>query len=347
MKGVHAVWKGGSSVRVELDGAMVHVDAGSGSSRLPPPDLAFVTHVHQDHVEQLADCMAAWGKSLWYASEQSSEFLRLGYGVEIAAVPQMVTRDYPGGLRVELLPAGHLPGAVAVSARGCHGSRMLATGDWCPRPVAGTPPSRFDSARGVDLLCLSVAGRNYSCGGPGLLEVLKAADADGWRRLVLQSDVLGLELQALQALNDGWRAGPLLEWRVCACEEVSRRLHLLGARQPAFTLPEPDTLDSAVEPVLLLVAGSLADSTHSFQGIWERHGRGALLLVRAGSNLPRRDVAPDIMTFRVNTHATQEEQDLLVRNLSPKRVVKYHDGIRQQLVSEDQTSSSVAGTELK
>jgi Cft2 family RNA processing exonuclease len=129
-----------------------------------PADLVFCSHAHADHARGLLPLHRAHPKLPIYASELTTELLPLNWLDETVprfcqALPWRRPLEVQPGLTVELIPAGHLPGAAALLLTYQGESRAytaLYTGDFQlsnSRLVDGFP---LDELRGLkpDVLLL-------------------------------------------------------------------------------------------------------------------------------------------------------------------------------------------------
>jgi DNA ligase 1 len=110
-------------------------------------DFAFISHAHADHFapHQRILCSTATRRLIEarYGAAGKAEFLSLDFGE---------SHLMGGGYRVELLPAGHIPGsAMLFVERLDDGATLLHTGDFKTRPAAG---AELNQARRADTLIM-------------------------------------------------------------------------------------------------------------------------------------------------------------------------------------------------
>ena len=91
------------------------------SSQIPPVELAFCSHAHDDHARGLLQLHQAFPQLPIYASEVTVELLPLNWQdsqVDAAqfcqSLPWQESIQLDDDLTIKLFPAGHLPGAAAV-----------------------------------------------------------------------------------------------------------------------------------------------------------------------------------------------------------------------------------------
>lgn len=108
-------------------------------------DFAFISHAHADHFapHRRILCSTATRQLIEgrFGSAAGAEFLSLDFGE---------SHLLEGGYRVELLPAGHIPGsAMLFVERLADGATLLHTGDFKTRAAAGAEPNEARRADNV------------------------------------------------------------------------------------------------------------------------------------------------------------------------------------------------------
>ncbi len=88
---------------------------------VPPAELVFCSHAHEDHCRGLLDLHRAFPQMPIYTSEVTAKLLPLHWSQQpeteaswYRALPWRVPIDIAPDLQIELYPAGHLPGAAAI-----------------------------------------------------------------------------------------------------------------------------------------------------------------------------------------------------------------------------------------
>ncbi len=134
-----------------------------------PVDLVLISHAHPDHARGLLALHQAFPLLPIYASEVTSKLLPLNWleqqGNEIApfcqALPLRSPLQFKDGLVAELIPAGHLPGAVAILLTYTtqqHSYKLLYTGDFFLSNSRLVEGMRLDELRGLELDVLIIEG---------------------------------------------------------------------------------------------------------------------------------------------------------------------------------------------
>ncbi len=135
-----------------------------------PVDLVLISHAHPDHARGLLALHQAFPLLPIYASEVTSKLLPLNWleqedGKEIAqfcqALPLRSPLQFKDGLVAELIPAGHLPGAVAILLTYTtqqHSYKLLYTGDFFLSNSRLVEGLRLDELRGLELDVLIIEG---------------------------------------------------------------------------------------------------------------------------------------------------------------------------------------------
>jgi Cft2 family RNA processing exonuclease len=190
----------------DLDTLLAQVDA--------PADLVLCSHAHADHARGLLPLHRAHPSLPIYASELTTELLPLNWLNETVprfcqALPWRTPLEIQPGLTVELIPAGHLPGAAAflLTYQGDRPYRALYTGDFLlsnSRLVDGFP---LDELRGLKPDVLLLEGSYGTARFPHrrqqenqLAERIHRAISDG-QSVLLPTPTLGLGQELLLLLR--------------------------------------------------------------------------------------------------------------------------------------------------
>ncbi|MBF1990461.1 MBL fold metallo-hydrolase [Fischerella thermalis] len=191
--------------------------ARRGSSPLPA-DFVFVSHAHPDHARGLLKLHQAFPLLPIYASEVTSKLLPLNWldqdSQELSqfcqALPLRSPLEVKDGLVVELFPAGHLPGAVAILFTYTTPQRtykLLYTGDFFLSNSRLVEGLRLEELRGLQLDVLIIEGTYGTSRHPHrrnqenqLAERINRAIADCYS-VLMPTPALGLGQELLMLLR--------------------------------------------------------------------------------------------------------------------------------------------------
>ncbi|PLZ48309.1 MBL fold metallo-hydrolase, partial [Fischerella thermalis] len=191
--------------------------ARRGSSPLPA-DFVFVSHAHPDHARGLLKLHQAFPLLPIYASEVTSKLLPLNWldqdSQELSqfcqALPLRSPLEVKDGLVVELFPAGHLPGAVAILFTYTTPQRtykLLYTGDFFLSNSRLVEGLRLEELRGLQLDVLIIEGTYGTSRHPHrrnqenqLAERINRAIADRYS-VLMPTPALGLGQELLMLLR--------------------------------------------------------------------------------------------------------------------------------------------------
>ena len=236
-----------------------------------PADLVLVSHAHPDHARGLLNLHQAFPLLPIYASEVTSKLLPLNW---LDQDPQEIPRlchalplrspiEILEGLVVELFPAGHLPGAVAILLTYTTQERvykLLYTGDFFLSNSRLVEGLRLEELRGLELNVLIIEGTYGTSRHPHrrnqenqLAERINRAIADR-SSVLLPTPALGLGQELLMLLRshhhftgrdlDIWVDGAV----ATGCDAYLELLPHLPASVQNFARHQPLFWDERVRP---------------------------------------------------------------------------------------------------
>jgi Cft2 family RNA processing exonuclease len=191
--------------------------ARRGRSPLPA-DFVLVSHAHPDHARGLLTLHQAFPLLPIYGSEVTSKLLPLNWPNQnlqdisqfCQALPLRSPVEIKDGLVVELFPAGHLPGAVAMLLTYTTSQRsykLLYTGDFFLSNSRLVEGLRLEELRGLELDALIIEGTYGTSRHPHrrnqenqLAERVNRAIADSYS-VLLPTPALGLGQELLMLLR--------------------------------------------------------------------------------------------------------------------------------------------------
>ncbi|MCG6133411.1 MAG: MBL fold metallo-hydrolase [Nostoc sp. LLA-1] len=183
-----------------------------------PADVVLISHAHPDHAKGLLDLHQAFPLLPIYASEVTSKLLPLNWlDQDPKKIPQLCHAlplrspvEIQEGLVVELFPAGHLPGAVAILLTYTTAERsykLLYTGDFFLSNSRLVEGLRLEELRGIELNVLIIEGTYGTARHPHrrnqenqLAERINRAIADRCS-VLLPTPALGLGQELLMLLR--------------------------------------------------------------------------------------------------------------------------------------------------
>jgi Cft2 family RNA processing exonuclease len=326
-----------------------------------PADLVLVSHAHPDHARGLLELHQTFPLLPIYASEVTSKLLPLNWlDQDPEKIPQLCHAlplrspvEIQAGLVVELFPAGHLPGAVAILITYTSDERsykLLYTGDFFLSNSRLVEGLRLEELRGLDVNVLIIEGTYGTSRHPHrrhqenqLAERINRAIADGCS-VLLPTPALGLGQELLMLLRshhhftgrdlDIWVDGAV----ATGCDTYLELLPHLPPSVQNFARHQPLFWDERVRPRVrrlqrenLSTLGKspcivLTDATANFQQYCQPETGPWLILL------------PEKIDIKVNTNSTTttEESYLLaqhsdgpgttqlIHNLRPQHVVFIH-----------------------
>jgi Cft2 family RNA processing exonuclease len=244
--------------------------ARQGKSPLPA-DFVLTSHAHPDHARGLLKIHEMYPLLPIYGSEVTSKLLPLNWLERedkenlhfCQALPLRSPIELKPGLVLELFPAGHLPGAVAILLTYTTPQRtykLLYTGDFFLSNSRLVEGFRLDELRGLELDVLIVEGSYGTARHPHrrnqenqLAERINRAIADGYSVLMPSSGLgLGQELLMLLRSHHHFTGRDLDIWVdgtvAIGCDKYLELLPHLPASVQNFARHQPLFWDERVRP---------------------------------------------------------------------------------------------------
>jgi len=128
-----------------------------------PVDFVFCSHAHRDHAQCLTELSQKYSQIPIYSSKITREFLKLqGFLSQSHVLPWRSPVEVAPNLKIELFPAGHLPGAAAILLTYGQNSRtykVLYTGDFSLSKLQLVEGLSLEELRGIspDVLILEAS----------------------------------------------------------------------------------------------------------------------------------------------------------------------------------------------
>jgi Cft2 family RNA processing exonuclease len=327
-----------------------------------PADLVLISHAHSDHARGLLALHQSFPTLPIYGSEVTSKLLPLNWldenPEEISAFCQALPLRSPvevfDGLIVELFPAGHLPGAVAILIT-YHSSqrdyKILYTGDFFLSNSRLVEGLRLEELRGLDLDVLLIEGSYGTSRYPHrrnqenqLAERIHRAIAEHCS-VILPTPALGLGQELLMLLRshhhftgrdlDIWVDGAV----AAGCDAYLELLPHLPASVQNFARHQPLFWDERVRPRvrrlqpenLSLLGKSpcivLTDPTIDVSKYCQPNTGSWLILLPEKIDIPIHQQAIDDITlesYLLAQHSDGPGTTQLIHNLRPQHVVFVH-----------------------
>ncbi|MEA5620049.1 MBL fold metallo-hydrolase [Cronbergia sp. UHCC 0137] len=335
--------------------------ARKGSSPLPA-DLVLISHAHPDHARGLRSLHQAFPLLPIYASEVTSKLLPLNWlDQELPenpsfchALPLRSPIEIQEGLIVELFPAGHLPGAVAIlltynTLQKAY--KLLYTGDFFLSNSRLVEGLRLEELRGLNLDVLVIEGSYGTSRHPHrrhqenqLAERIDRAISDR-TSVILPTPALGLGQELLMLLRshhhftgknlDIWVDGAV----AVGCDAYLELLPHLPSSVQNFARHQPLFWDERIKPrVRRLKAENIADlanspcivltdSTADLNKYCQSNSTPWLILLPEKINIQvnQQYLAPTtIENYLLAQHSDGPGTTQLIHNLRPQHVVFVH-----------------------
>jgi Cft2 family RNA processing exonuclease len=249
--------------------------ANHGTSSIPA-DLVLVSHAHPDHARGLLTLHQAFPSLPIYASEVTTKLLPLNWlEAELPvtssfcqALPLRAPIEIKENLIVELFPAGHLPGAVAILLTYHTPNRdykLFYTGDFFLSNSRLVEGLRLDDLRGLNLDVLLIEGSYGTSRHPHrrhqenqlaerIHRAISSLGTDASCSVILPTPVLGLGQELLMLLRshhhftgrdlDIWVDGTV----AAGCDAYLELLPHLPTAVQNFARHQPLFWDERVKP---------------------------------------------------------------------------------------------------
>jgi Cft2 family RNA processing exonuclease len=332
-----------------------------------PADLVLISHAHPDHARGLLTLHQAFPLLPIYASEVTTKLLPLNWPDEelpgilsfCQALPLRSPVEIRENLIVELFPAGHLPGAVAILLTYHTPNRdykLLYTGDFFLSNSRLVEGLRLDELRGLNLDVLLIEGsygtsrhthrRNQE--NQVAERIHRAISSSGTEKnnsVILPTPALGLGQELLMLLRshhhftgrdlDIWVDGAV----AAGCDAYLELLPHLPAAVQNFARHQPLFWDERVKPRVrrlkpenLATLGTspcivLTDSSADLRKYCQYNTGNWLILLPEKIDLP---VNPEYLaptkfeSYLLAQHSDGPGTTQLIHNLRPQHVIFVH-----------------------
>ncbi len=339
-------------------------DMGKSSSSpdLPSPvDGVLVSHAHPDHARGLLELHQVFPLLPVYASEVTSKLLPLNWLESEQPIPQFCQAlplrtpvELKENLVVELYPAGHLPGAVAILLTYITPKRtykLMYTGDFFLSNSRLVEGLRLEELRGLELDVLIVEGTYGTSRHPHrrhqenqLAERINRGIAEGYS-VLLPTPALGLGQELLMLLRshhhftgrdiDIWVDGAV----ATGCDAYLELLPHLPSSVQNFARHQPLFWDERVRPRVRRLQPEqrsdvgkspciiLTDSTNNFSEYYQSQTDRWLILIPEKTEIKFDEQSLKgsmVETYLLAQHSDAPGTTQLIHNLRPQHVVFIH-----------------------
>ncbi|MDJ0735145.1 MAG: MBL fold metallo-hydrolase [Nostocaceae cyanobacterium] len=347
----------------DISGLMEGITKSARPGSSPQPaDLVLVSHAHPDHAKGLLAVHEAFPLLPIYAGEVTSKLLPLNWleqGTQqipnfCQALPLRKPIEIADGLVVELFPAGHLPGAVAILLTYNAPKRsykLMYTGDFFLSNSRLVEGLRLEELRGLQLDVLIIEGTYGTSRHPHrrnqenqLAERINRAIADGYS-VLLPTPALGLGQELLMLLRshhhftgrdlDIWVNGAV----ATGCDAYLELLPHFPPSVQNFARHQPLFWDERVrprvrrlQPELRPLVGTsacivLTDSTADLSAYCQPETGPWLILLPEKTEVEFNEQYSKLGTFEtylLAQHSDGPGTTQLIHNLRPQHVVFVH-----------------------
>jgi Cft2 family RNA processing exonuclease len=331
-----------------------------GSSPLPA-DFVLVSHAHPDHARGLLALHKAFPLLPIYASEVTSKLLPLNWQEQdpqevpsfCQALPLRSPVEFKDGLVAQIIPAGHLPGAVAILLTYTtkeRSYRLLYTGDFFLSNSRLVEGLRLEELRGIELDVLIIEGSYGTSRHPHrrtqenqLAERINRAIAERCS-VLLPTPTLGLGQELLMLLRshhhftgrdlDIWVDGSV----AVGCDAYLELLSHLPPSVQNFARHQPLFWDERIRPRVRRMQPQqlpdvsspciiLTDSTADLNEYCQKGTAYWLTLVPEKTNIKINDQysrVTTVETYLLAQHSDGPGTTQLIHNLRPQHVIFVH-----------------------
>ncbi|MEA5516057.1 MBL fold metallo-hydrolase [Nodularia sp. UHCC 0506] len=327
-----------------------------------PADLVLVSHAHPDHARGLVDIHQAFPLLPIYSSEVTSKLLPLNWlDQDPQTIPQLCHAlplrspvEIQEGLVVELFPAGHLPGAVAILLTYTTEKRsykLLYTGDFFLSNSRLVEGLRLEELRSLEVNVLIIEGTYGTSRHPHrrnqenqLAERINRAIADRCS-VLLPTPALGLGQELLMLLRshhhftgrdlDIWVDGAV----AIGCDAYLELLPHLPTSVQNFARHQPLFWDERVRPRVRRLQPEhratvgkfpcivLTDSTADLNQYCQNQTGPWVILLPEKIDIkvnPKYSATTSDETYLLAQHSDGPGTTQLIHNLRPQHVVFVH-----------------------
>lgn len=332
-----------------------------------PADLVLISHAHSDHARGLLTLHQAFPQLPIYASEVTTKLLPLNWLDEelpgivsfCQALPLRSPIEIRENLIVELFPAGHLPGAVAILLTYHTPNRdykLLYTGDFFLSNSRLVEGLRLDELRGLNLDVLLIEGsygtsrhthrRNQENQlAERIHRAISSSRPDETNSVILPTPALGLGQELLMLLRshhhftgrdlDIWVDGAV----AAGCDAYLELLPHLPAAVQNFARHQPLFWDERVKPRVrrlkpenLATLGTspcivLTESSADLRKYCQSNTGNWLILLPEKIDIPVNSeyLAPTkFESYLLAQHSDGPGTTQLIHNLRPQHVIFVH-----------------------
>ncbi len=367
----------GVCVEVQIAGYRILLDCGlrdrSTLLQTAPPDLVLCSHAHPDHVRSLLAFHHAFPQVPIYSSEVTAALIEsVNPGISpgtIEVLPWRSVIELCPNLTVQLLPAGHLPGAAMMlltDGRSDRPCTLLYTGDLSIANSRLTEGLKLEELRGLAPDVLIIEGTYGTDRYPHrrqletqLMEKLDRALESG-QSVLMPVPALGLAQEILILLRShhlfsGRSVNVWVDETIAAvCEQYERLIPSFPSSIQNFARYQALFLDTTIRPWIqrlerldqLQISNDLVPNDLNLPSVpqilliqeldspddsWPTWTRSLMQRSDWVVLMPETDRRPETETYRLPDHCDGATLPQVIHNLRPQHVVFIH-GIEEKLL---------------